>query len=209
MLRLGLICGECEDAVEKQEEAERLRERVHRATENCGLPREKRGQTWEEMDITGGREKVVETAKSWARGDTAGLLICGPVGTGKSRLAETAVWQRAQLGLPIRWISVARLIVMDRAGFGSNDKQAATKILTGNGALCLDDLDKVQPNEAIKSLLFVAIDNRVAAKKPLLVTTNLREDELLATFGEAIHSRLTGYCTVKAMTGHDRRKVAA
>jgi DNA replication protein DnaC len=98
---------------------------------------------------------------------------------------------------------------MDRAGFGTDEKAQANRILTGASPLVLDDLDKVGTNATVRSLLYLAIDNRIEAGSPLLVTTNLKPDQLAETFGEAISSRLRGDCEVHVLAGADRRQLAS
>lgn len=203
---MSLLCDECAVIVERREEQGKLDERVELLVTNCGIPDEYRGFTWEEMEDGERRKPAIDAAKAWAAGTINGLLIGGPVGTGKSRLAATAAWDRLGRAKPLRWVSVARLVTMDKAGFGTDEKKQATKLLTGKAPLVLDDLDKVPVTESVKSILFLAIDNRVTAGVPLLVTTNLPKDQFEGEFGSAIASRLLGYCTTASLVGRDRRQ---
>jgi integrase len=62
----------------------------------------------------------------------------------------------------------------------------------------MDDLDKGRPTEYGAEQIFTAIDQRLTAGKALLVTSNLRLNELAGKwpepFGGAIVDRLAGYC---------------
>jgi DNA replication protein DnaC len=75
--------------------------------------------------------------------------------------------------------------------------------------LVLDDLDKTRPTPVAAEQLFLAIDHRIENRVPLAVTTNLSLAEIATRyeqpFGEAIASRLAGYCARHTITGVDRR----
>jgi hypothetical protein len=176
---------------------------VERRRQESGIPDALRGLPL--PDGAGGPETA---ARRWATGELRALLLTGPVGVGKTRAAASAAWERAERE-PVRWVSVPVLFAQLGRGFGDEQRDDALTVLTGTGALVLDDLDKSRPTEYVAEQLFAAIDSRVAAGAALLVTTNLALSELAARFpepyGEAIVSRLAGYCEALAMEGPDRR----
>lgn len=153
------------------------------------------------------RSHAIKAAQDWARmGDPGGLCLLGGVGSGKTALAKAAVRMRLQHS-PCRWVSLA-LLVADLSNF--EDRQArhdAVRVLTGKGALALDDFDKVSITDWLASQLFAAIDGRIERGAPLLVTTNLSPAELREKFGDAIYSRLEGYCRMVELAGPDYRLV--
>lgn len=206
---IPVMCEPCDAAAEAEDAARKAQERFQKLRQRSLLPAELSDLPFADMDREDRgedrRSEAVAAAEAWAEGTFSGLLICGPVGTGKSRLAATAIWRRMERDVGVRWMSVPRLIVMANAGFGTDEKREATQVLTGKGGLALDDLDKVPMTEAVRSLLYVAIDNRYQAGTPLIVTTNLRPTEIAEQVGEAIASRLLGYCKVVYLTGRDRR----
>jgi DNA replication protein DnaC len=147
---------------------------------------------------------AADAARRFGAGDLDGVLLFGPVGVGKTHLAACATLARLQLE-PVRWISVPGLIARATAAFDSDERQTAVMDLTGNGAVVLDDLDKVKASEWVLAQIFVAIDNRVTEGSGLFVTTNLGPNELKAKLGEAVVSRLMGHCEVCELDGTDRR----
>jgi hypothetical protein len=78
-------------------------------------------------------------------------------------------------------------------------------VLTGSGAIVLDDIDKSNPSEHVRNQLFPAIDQRVEAGAPMIVTANSSIGQLGERLGEAIMSRLAGHCTPLELDGPDRR----
>lgn len=188
-------CTECQE----HEAAKRESRRATRI-DRSGLPSDLRY-----LSLLGAPStEAANAARLWANGEIRGLCLTGPVGVGKTWLAGAAAWTRLQ-NYSVKWVSVARLMTQLRAGFGSEMKTQADRIVAGTGAIVLDDLDKASPTDFGKEVLFAAIDNRVEEGSPLLVTTNQPLSGLGSKLGAPIASRLAGYCEVIRMVGEDRR----
>lgn len=216
--------GKCDECFAADERAEELREQARlrrQRLETSGLPRGLQGLTWDSYELTArGAAQAVAAARAWAEGTASkpGLLLCGPVGVGKTRLAATASWELLR-HRGLRWVSVPELVTRLGASFGDAERAQAIKVLTGKGALVLDDLDKIKPSTWVLQNLFTAIDSRYQAGAPLFVTTNLLPSELVAYFvgegrdreerrvaAEAIVSRLVEHCRSGKIDGADRRR---
>lgn len=208
-LSRSVNCAECTEEAQRLEAAIEARKAMEARVSKSWLPRELHGLRWADLDPDEeGRNAAISTIKRWSSEDgfePSILTLAGPVGTGKTRLAATAMWAKMRRGSSMRWLSVARLVTMDRAGFGSTEKHDATQVLMGRQGLVLDDLDKVNPTESVRSLIFQAIDGRDQAGIPMLLTTNLTSKKLGDVMGEAIHSRLTRPGAFLMMNGRDRR----
>lgn len=199
---LPLVCDRCTGETDKAEQAELerrgRRKRADRRIERSGLP-----DTLHDVTLDVDQQAAVG---SWP--DPPGLVLVGPVGTGKTYAAAGAAWGALE-DRPVRWTSAPLLFARLGSGLGTAQREEALEILTGTTALVLDDLDKARPTEYGAEQVFLAVDGRVTAGAPLLVTTNLTVAELARKFpdpfGEAVASRLAGYCAVRRLGGPDRR----
>lgn len=207
-------CASCAEEDERreaeQEEMDRRAEALRRRIERSGIPPAWRTVEFVRLDDDAPRREALEMAGAWADGATPGVLLHGPVGRGKTVIAAAAAVERCALG-SLRWLSVADLLLDLRMPFNSEEYVRAQRALDPGDrvALVLDDLDKLKPTEHAMQPLYVAVNGWIEAKAPLLVTMNRDLDALAEwggeTFGEAIASRLAGYCDVAEVGGRDRR----
>lgn len=201
-------CDECVDRLDAADARAEADAAHRRRIAASGLPADLAGTTFDSLD-RGGDTRPVTAARQWADGSLRGLFLCGPIGVGKTTLAAAATNQRLR-DRGVRWALVPSLVAQS---FGDQRaKEQAAAVLTGTGALVLDDLDKVKAGEWVAAQLFAAIDSRITAGAPLLVTTNKNVGEIAekfgGEFGDAIASRLVGYCGADGMLemrGPDRR----
>lgn len=183
-------------------EQARIASLVERRERDCGIPVELRRLAWEPDS------PAVRAAKRWAEGEQRGVLLIGMVGRGKSCLAATAAWERLRHEM-VRWTSASAFVNALDHGFGSVERQGALKLAKGTRSLVLDDLDKARPTATVAEQLLLAIDSRITRGGSLLVTMNTEPSELAKhfpePFGDAIVSRLRGYCKAYRLNGPDRR----
>jgi DNA replication protein DnaC len=208
MMAQHIHCHEC--AVEQERlEAERERKAARESRRSrCHLPERLRGQLLEHFSARSGQGAAVAAASEWASQKAAhGLMLTGPTGTGKTSIAAAACWTRLERW-PCAYASVARTMARLGASFTDEGRAEAVRVLTGAGAVVLDDLDKCRPTDYGREQLFAAVDAREQAEAPLLVTTNLTPSEIGEQFGDALMSRLAGYCRVVEVGGDDQRLAA-
>ena len=211
----SMTCEGCADEEDAAEERATIERTMSKRVRDAGIPQSLAADvSWESMLTDAGnpndsthRGVAITAAQEWAKRKRPrkGLLIYGPAGSGKTRLAATAAMARLAHS-SIRWVSVGVLMANLEASWGDRDRQAALEVLTGAGAVVLDDFDKVNAaSDRVRSQLFTALQRREESGESLVVTTNLPPSKLEASFGDPIASRLTGLCVMLPFPGPDRR----
>lgn len=198
-------CDPCDELLQEAERERAEGNERERRIRRSRMPSELRGHTFDEMYVSGGRAEAIKAAREWAAVENpGGLCLFGSVGCGKTRLAATAAWARLD-HYPIRWTTVPVLLARLLGVLDDSSKADMTRLITGRFPLALDDLDKTNASEWARAQLFAAIDERVNAAAPLLITTNLPPDEMEDKLGDPITSRVVGYCRVLKLPGPDYR----
>jgi DNA replication protein DnaC len=203
------------DEADLRDLQERKAAAIAARAQRSGLPPKWRDLSWDDLDSSesNARKEAVKAAAAWAAATAyspLGVLLAGPVGIGKTRIAATAAATRLANGGALRWMPVTNLMMKLSYDFGHPDREKALAWLeSGEGALVLDDLDKVKPSDWQLAPLFTAINRWVDHEQPLLVTCNKTLAELERDFGERygapIASRLAEHCEVFEIKGRDRR----
>lgn len=205
MIATMIRCDACEAEATAQEAAQRVEWNAEQQRQRVlTLPRALQEVKASESPAP---KLAIDAAWTWAK-DGGGLMLTGPIGTGKTYLAAAAT--RFMMGTrAVTWQSVPSMLINSTAAFTDTERAKAMKAITGTGPLVLDDLDKVKPSEWAAAQLFAAIDNRATAGAPLLITANLTPggiaDKFGGEIGPAIASRLVGYCDVVECAGEDAR----
>lgn len=214
--RAPVECAICAERREREEEEAEQRERFERKmlrrTANSNIPLKWQRARFDALDRDKPRLDAIRAAEQWGHGTRRGLLLTGPVGRGKSQIAAAAAMLRLRKG-PVRWLSVADLLLKLRMPFSSPEYAKALRTLdaatTRGAALVLDDLNKVTPTSNSIQPLYVAVNGWIEAQLPLLITMNGDLESLAADFGEVfgepIASRLAEHCKVVPVGGRDRR----
>lgn len=199
-------CDHCSAQFDREQEDAERREARESRRNRCQLPRRLRGERLSELAERAkqGQTDALDAAEEWVAGHFDGLMLTGPSGTGKTRIAAAACWSRLDHE-SCSYVSVAHAMSRLASSLTDSGRAEAIKFFHGSGAVVLDDFDKCRPTEYGKEQVFAAIDAREQAGAPLLVTTNLAPSELAERFGEPIASRLAGYCEVVEVAGADLR----
>jgi DNA replication protein DnaC len=139
-----------------------------------------------------------------------GLMIAGPVGTGKTHLASAITRCAIEKGVETRFTQVPALLSQIRLAIGQND-EVAKSIVERCGdvpLLVLDDLGSERVTDWVREQIFLIINSRYEEMLPTVVTTNDTLEELEKHVGQRIISRLMETCQGLILDGEDFRKEA-
>lgn len=170
---------------------------------------------------------AVRYCEAFVPGQTPiGLLLAGPVGTGKTHLAVAIAMNLITLkGIEARFIDVRELLDRLRSSYDSDSAETPTKILKpiiAADLVIIDELGAARPTDWVfetQELLIGQLYNRMT---PVIVTTNLpnlapgaaapneyaraaRPETLGDRIGARMHSRLQQMCAAYTINGPDWR----
>lgn len=136
-----------------------------------------------------------------------GLLLYGPVGTGKTHAAACIANELISQGRPCLVTNFARITNTLQGMF--DGKQRYLDDFNRLDLLVIDDLAAERDTSYMNEMIFNIIDSRYRSGKPLIVTSNLTQAELTAPTSvdkERIYSRLLEMCVPVEVKGADRRE---
>lgn len=141
--------------------------------------------------------------------DTSGsLLLLGNAGTGKTHQAYGALRLIAESGRPpIGWrgISAVDLYAELRPRDGIDSHEVFTHYADLD-LLLLDDIGAAKDTQFTEDATYRLVNHRYEQNLPVILTTNLRVDDLRKAIGDRTASRLAAMCTQIELRGSDRRR---
>lgn len=146
------------------------------------------------------RAEVLRSAHAWAQSFTPseqGLMLRGSPGSGKTHIAVAilrAVLDRGYSG--IYW-NFSDLLERIRNTFGGGSDTTQEELLgpmESLDLLVLDDVGAESTSDWVRDRLYLIINRRYEAARPLVITTNCSEAELAARVGPRTASRLYEIC---------------
>lgn len=136
------------------------------------------------------------------------LIICGGVGTGKTHLAAAIANYVVGKGIPALFGTFGEHLESIKEEFDYNDRREYLSKMKNAPLLVLDDLGQENSTDWSRQILFDVINYRYEHKYPIVITTNLQDNELREYLGEALFSRACEICEMVKMTGKDYRRQA-
>jgi DNA replication protein DnaC len=124
-----------------------------------------------------------------------GLWLMGDVGTGKTTLAMIVSKAALDAGRSVAIYSLPRLLNLVRGAIESEAGMVGfLERLAGVDLLHIDDLGVENTTEWVLEQLYSIINTRYEDERAMIVTTNLRYEELISQLGERTVSRLVAIC---------------
>ena len=138
-----------------------------------------------------------------------GLWIEGDVGTGKTTLAMLISKAALGAGRTVAIYSLPNLLSEIRRTY-DDAPGAYTRLLarlTAVDLLQIDDVGAERSNEWVLEQLYAVVNGRYEEERSIIITTNLKLDELREQITERTVSRLMEMCgdRILPLYGHDRR----
>lgn len=150
-------------------------------------------------------------ADQWeeAKAGNIGLLLHGPVGTGKTFYA--ACIANALLDRNISCVMTSLIRVINTMQGMFEERQAYLDDLVNYPLLILDDLGAERESEYMQEQVYNIINARYCTGKPLIVTTNISIEEIKNPKNESyrrIYDRVLQMCQPVLIGGGSRRREA-
>lgn len=206
-------------SIEKNEKEARemlLKERQNKIahlTRSSNIPKRYRNATFESFNPKD-NPRALEIAKKFVINfpEDKGLLLTGPVGTGKTHLACAIANALLNKLYSVYFGNVVDIMSFIRGTYNRDSsltEEEAVNIMTKEVDLfIIDDLGKENNTEYTLSILYQLINRVYENEKPIIITTNFSSIELARKLGErgqAIVSRITEMCEPVIFKGEDWR----
>ena len=133
----------------------------------------------------------------------AGLIFYGSPGTGKTFAASCIANALMEKRVPVLVTSIVRLT----ANIFGDDLNALLERMNTARLLVLDDFGAERNTEFKAEQIFTVIDARYAAKKPMIITTNLIDFKTETDVRrKRVYDRIFEVCTPIKMDGESKRR---
>lgn len=138
-----------------------------------------------------------------------GLLLYGPVGTGKTFAACEVANALIDQGIPCLVTNFARLSNIIQGMY--DDRQNYIDGLSRYQLLVIDDLGAERKSDYMLEVVFSIIDARYSSGLPMIITTNLTIEQIKSPENvnySRIYDRIIERCFPIEVTGKSRRRAA-
>lgn len=166
----------------KREEYEEQMRRINRLKEASMMDKKYREVTFDKYEVREENKKVFEMAKKYVDRfqdmykKNQGLLLYGPVGTGKSFTAACIGNYLLDNAKPVIMTSFVKIL----QDIWENDREAEyITILNSASLLIVDDLGTERETDYALEKVYNIIDSRVRANKPMIITSNLELNDMM------------------------------
>ena len=201
------------EKIEMENEKERVKNRGNRYRNFSIIDNKFLNSLFEKADCTG---KHMEIAKKYAekfieKTCDVGILFYGNSGTGKTFASSCIGNYLMERGRNVIALNIGLYLTELKQEWSKKETELLHKISKCD-LLIIDDLGCEKISEWVLEKIFLLIDTRYRASKPVIITTNLfysRENEkcgIYNTFGTRIKERISEMCFPVCCKGENKRK---
>ena len=174
------------------------------------VPREFRDARWATWRQTADNRHALDAARGFVGEKNAGrdLYLCGPVGTGKTRLACTLLNESWRAGEQSAAFARVPMLLYRLQPHAAVETTETFERLTAAKLLVLDDLgaEREAATDYTRRTLLMLYEARHDAGRRTVWTSNKTPSEVGAFMGDdRLASRIAGRCQVVALEGRDWR----
>ena len=213
--RIEIITKRC-----KYAEALRKQKTIERNFQLSKIPEKYIGKNFEDYVTDKGNINALNATKKFAENLNQGLVIYGKPGRGKTFLAAITAQEVLKQGKSVIFGDVPSLLEDLRSNYSKqndNRLEEQMKALAKADLVVLDDIGTEKPTEWAVNRLYLIVNERYNANKPLIVTSNYTSKEIAERLnnptdaksagvtGDRIISRIMEMCEVFTIRGEDRR----
>jgi DNA replication protein DnaC len=197
-------CPTClEERRQRQEEALRQREhaeRIARLLLDAAIPARFAKKGFEHFRVDSDEQhRVLETLRKYVAEFPANLragrclILCGPVGTGKTHLACALLKELAHAVHEVRYATAAQIVRFLRETWRKDSRETEEEViewLARFELLVIDELGVQFGSDAERLQLFEVLNARYNKQRPTMLVGNVNGEDLKACIGERSVDRM-------------------
>ena len=164
-------------------------------------------KTFEKFIPKSNNKIIYDKLKKWTPESQMGLMLYGPVGTGKTHLLKALALKCASTHYQVSFKPISALCDTMRADFKQVETVIDSCLLPD--LLILDDFGILDPSEWMKDKILTIIEKRLNRNKTIMISANLKLGEFGEKFGERLLDRLKEMLAFVEIKGMSHRNELA